>query len=775
DIEKVAVCSSLRSLKSTRTIESKAKRSSKIISLGHDSTLLASSHTVKMGFNSLVYSLRALSALRRSGLRMASTAAKPCQGDSLEFYLITGINTALGVFTVGTQVNTANIDNLSDVVICAFLASQLSSPQLVNDDLEQIHPDDLEEMDLRWQMAMLTMTARRFEYKVPRSEDTKHKETTRRTVPVETPASTALVSCDGLGGYDWSDQAKEDLKKSKLMVLGYKTGLQLVEERLEFFKKNEFIYLEDIKVLEVEIQMKDIAIKELRRNYKVAQKEKEGIQLTVEKLKNASKSLNKLIDCQIVDNCKKRLDEFFVKPIVENKSSKEETKAFRKNPDAPMVEVGGTCSILEIMKKLKEDIFLIKVTPKEGKSLAKLIDEIQVLLRVPRKNNVYSNDLKNIVFNGGLTCLFAKATSDESKLWHRRLGHLNFKTMSKLVKEILVAEGRNKTLIEAARTMLADSKLLTTFWAEAVNTTCYVQNRVLVVKSHNKTLYELFHGRTLALSFMKPFGCLVTILNTLDHLGKFNGKADEGFFIGYSLSCKAFRVFNSRKRIVEENLHIRFNENTLNVVDSGPDWLFDIDALTRIINYEPITAGTQSNGFAGTKVCDNAGQARKEKEPVKDYILLPLWTANSPFFQDPKSSQDDGFQPLSDSGKMADEDPSKGSKCRDQDKDDNANSTNNVNAASTNRVNAVSENISNELPSDINMPALKDTSTFNFSSDHEKDDEEADMNNIDTKIQVSPVPTTRIHKDHPLDQVIRDLHSTTQTRNMSKNLEEHGF
>nr|GEW64593.1 retrovirus-related Pol polyprotein from transposon TNT 1-94 [Tanacetum cinerariifolium] len=166
---------------------------------------------------------------------------------------------------------------------------------------------------------------------------------------------------------------------------------------------------------------------------------------------------------------------------------------------------------------------------------------------------------------------------------------------------------------------------------------------------------------------------------------------------------------------------------------SGPDWLFDIDALTIKINYEPIVVGTQSNGFV-----------------------------------------DDGFQPSSDSGKKVDEDPSKGSKSRDQEQDDNVNNINNVNAASTHVVNVVSENISNELTFDPNMPALEDISTFNFSSDHKDDAKEADMNNMDITIQVSPVPTTRIHKDHPLDQVIGDLHSTTQTRNISKNLKEHG-
>ncbi|GKD00488.1 putative ribonuclease H-like domain-containing protein [Tanacetum coccineum] len=155
-----------------------------------------------------------------------------------------------------------------------------------------------------------------------------------------------------------------------------------------------------------------------------------------------------------------------------------------------------------------------------------------------------------------------------------------------------VTERRNRILIEANRTMLADSKLPTTFWAEAVNTACYVQIRVLVVKPHNKTPYELFHGSTPTLRFMRPFGCPVNILNTIDHLGKFDGKADEGFFVGYSLNSKAFRVFNSRTRIVEENLLIRFSKSTPNVVGSGPDWLFNIDALVGTMNYELIVTGT---------------------------------------------------------------------------------------------------------------------------------------------------------------------------------------
>ncbi|GKE28173.1 ribonuclease H-like domain-containing protein [Tanacetum coccineum] len=224
-----------------------------------------------------------------------------------------------------------------------------------------------------------------------------------------------------------------------------------------------------------------------------------------------------------------------------------------------------------------------------------------------------------------------------------------------------VAERRNRTLIKVARTMLADSKLPTTFWAEVVNTACYVQNRVLVVKPHNKTAYELFHGRTPNLRFMRPFECHVTILNTIDHLGKFDGKA--------------FRVFNSRTRIVEENLHIRFSKSTPNVV--------------------------------GTKASDNASQARNETEPIKDYILLPLWTADPPYSQDPKSFHNDGSKLSSDDGNKVDEDPRKDSKCNDQEKEDNVNSTNNVNAASTNEVNDVGEKTSIKLPFDPNMHALK--------------------------------------------------------------------
>nr|GEZ02490.1 hypothetical protein [Tanacetum cinerariifolium] len=133
-----------------------------------------------------------------------------------------------------------------------------------------------------------------------------------------------------------------------------------------------------------------------------------------------------------------------------------------------------------------------------------------------------------------------------------------------------VAERRNRILIEAAKTMLADSKLPTTFWAEAVNTACYVQNRVLVVKPHFKTLYELFKGRSPALSFMRPFGCHVTILNTLDQLGKFDGKSDEGIFVSYSTNSKAFRAYNIRTRKEQTLMILQVKEQVLMQDKHGP-------------------------------------------------------------------------------------------------------------------------------------------------------------------------------------------------------------
>nr|GEZ47467.1 copia protein [Tanacetum cinerariifolium] len=318
-----------------------------------------------------------------------------------------------------------------------------------------------------------------------------------------------------------------------------------------------------------------------------------------------------------------------------------------------------------------------------------------------------------------------------------------------------VTERKNKTLFEAARTMLADSLLPIPFWAEAVNTVCYVQNRVLVTKPHNKTPYELLLGRTPSIGFMRPFGCLVTILNTLDPLGKFDRKADEGFFIGYSVNSKAFRVFNSRTRIVQKILHINFLENQPNVAGSGPKWLFDIDTLTQSMNYQPVVAGNQPNHNACIKEnLDSDDVAFDVKENENDVHVSPSNSAKPKKHDDKDKRDGRGKSPIDLSTGVRD--------LRDKFEEFLVNNTNIVNAAST-HVTAVGPNPTNSTnsfntanpsdtvvslnfgiarkslyvdpfnyPDDLDMPALED---IVYSDDEEDVGAEADFSNLETNSQ----------------------------------------
>ncbi|GJX01204.1 putative ribonuclease H-like domain-containing protein [Tanacetum coccineum] len=266
-----------------------------------------------------------------------------------------------------------------------------------------------------------------------------------------------------------------------------------------------------------------------------------------------------------------------------------------------------------------------------------LTDESRVLLKVPRKNNMNSVDLKNIVPKGGLTCLFVKATSDESKLWHRRLGFINFKTMNNLVK----------------------------------------------------------------------------------------GNLDETSGILKSFITGVENLIDQRVKVIR--------------CDNGTDF-----------------KNKEMNQFCERK--------------------------------DSKSSPDAGSKPLSDGEKKVDGDPSKEDESNDQEKDDNVNSTNNVNTASdgnsTNNVNVVSSTVnaasievnavgaksSIKVLDDPNMLELED---IVYLDNDEGVGAEADMKNLDAFMPISPIPTTRVHKNHPVEQIIGDLNSTPQTRRMAKNLEEH--
>nr|GEX43996.1 ribonuclease H-like domain-containing protein [Tanacetum cinerariifolium] len=425
-------------------------------------------------------------------------------------------------------------------------------------------------------------------------------------------------------------------------------------------------------------------------------------------------------------------------------------------------------------------------------------DENQVFLRVPKENNMYSVNLKNIVPSRDLTFLFAKATLDESNLWHRRLVHINFKTTNKLVKcnivrglpskvfeddHTCVACKKGKQHRASCKTKLVSSvnqplqrlhmDLFKPTFVKSLNKKSYClvvtddYSRVLVTKPQNKTPYELLHGRTLSIGFMRPFGCPVTILNTLDSLGKFDGKVDEGFLVGYSISSKAFRVFNSKTRIVQETLHINFLENKPNVVGSGHTWLLDIDTLTKTMNYQPITAGNQSNPSACVQ--EQFAAKKEREENVQQYVLFPVWSSGSinpqntygdatfdekePEFEGRKHESEINVSPSSSAQSKKHDDKTK-RKAKGKNPD-------NVAGTLVPAVGKISTNNTNTF----SVAELED---ITYSDDEDDVGAEADFTNLETSITVSPIPTTRVHKDHPVTQIIGDLSSATQTRSMTR-------
>nr|GEX10271.1 hypothetical protein [Tanacetum cinerariifolium] len=242
----------------------------------------------------------------------------------------------------------------------------------------------------------------------------------------------------------------------------------------------------------------------------------------------------------------------------------------------------------------------------------------------------------------------------------------------------------------------------------------------LVTKPHNKTPYELLHGRTPSIGFMRPFGCPVTILNTLDSLGKFDRKVDEGFLVEYSASSKAFRVFNSRTRIVQETLHVNFLENKPNVTGSGPTWLFDIDSLTKTMNYQPVTAGNQSNPSAGFQ--DNFDAEKAGEEIDQRYESK---------FDEKKPESKVNVSPSSSAQDLSVE----------------------------------FEDYSDNCINEVNAAELKDITFFN---DEDDVGAEADFNNLETSITISLILKTRVHKDHHVTQIIGDLSLATQTKSMTR-------
>nr|GEU90183.1 putative reverse transcriptase domain-containing protein [Tanacetum cinerariifolium] len=511
-----------------------------------------------------------------------------------------------------------------------------------------------------------------------RNQDSKNRKPTRRTVPVEETTSNALVSkCDGFG-YDWSDQVEEGPTNLALMAYSLTSLSSSTNSKVSNDSNCYSSCLEYVKDLKEQNEQLVKDLRTARGNQVNAVKAstywvwrpKHKVLDHVSRNNGASITLKKFdyVDAQgrsklVMAWVPKR--NYFSYYYVQG-NPQQDLK------DKGVIDSGfsrhmiGTRSYLTDYEEIDKGFVAYGGNSKGGKITGKgkirtdfkLTDESYVLLKVPKKDNMYSVDLNNVVPQ---------------------------------------------------------------------------------------------RGRKPALSFMRPFGYPATILNTIDHLGKFDEKADEGFFVGYFSNSKAFRVFNIRTKIVEENLHVKFSENTPNIAGSRPNWLFDIDALTKLVNYKQVVARNQSNGSAGTKGCDNVGKTRVEIEEKKDA-------------EDPENN--DNKVPSTEEPRV------------NQENDVNVNSTNNINYVSlTDNVagikdNVVDKNIVYGCTNDLNIPDLEEIDRF---GDAEDDDLVADINNLDTYFQVSLVPTTKIHKDHHLNQVIGDVQSTIQTSSMPKNLEEYGF
>nr|GEW24603.1 retrovirus-related Pol polyprotein from transposon TNT 1-94 [Tanacetum cinerariifolium] len=519
------------------------------------------------------------------------------------------VNTA-GIPTVSTQVSptSANVStaSISLDTACTYIASQYSCSQIKYEDINQIDEDDIKEMDIK-------------------SQDRGRRENFKQVSKVEESAPKDLMAIDGVG-CDWSYMTNEEEDHALVADQEAPTEFTLMAKSSYDTENKEGLGYSVVPPFA-----------------QVYSPPKKDMSWT---------GLPEFADDTITDYSRPSSS------IERNKGKAIKASAcWIWKPKQNLTNKGPNSNSVSVMFK--------KYT------------YIDTQGRLNGFSRYMTGNLSNLSdyepYDGGYVSfgqegckITGKGTikTDESELWHKRLGHLNFKTMNRLVRHNLVkglpskcfdnehtfvACLKGKQHKASCKTKLVHSmtKPLHTLHmdlfgptsAEAVNTACYVQNRVLVNMSQNKTPYELFNGRTPAIGFLKLFGCHVMILNTLDHLGKFKAKGDEGYFIGYSMSSKAFRVFNKRTNRVEENLHVDFLENKLIKKGAGPNWLFDIDTLTNSMNYVPVVSvGTNSTNFSGTK--DAASQDVKKDVSSLRYIALLNWFHEAHLESSTSNSQD---------------------------------------------------------------------------------------------------------------------------------------
>nr|GEV04409.1 ribonuclease H-like domain-containing protein [Tanacetum cinerariifolium] len=833
-----------------------------------------------------------------------------------------------------TGSNSEGLDQIHDRL--QNLVSQLK--------IHEIDVDDLEEMDLKWQMVMLTMRARRFLQKTGRNigangptsmwfdmskvecynchrkghfarecrslKDSRRPGATelqRRTVPVETSTSNALVSqCDGTGGYDWSYQAEEGTANFALMAFSSnsssdnETCIESIEARLLVYKQNESVFEENIKLLNIEVQLRDAALGTLRHKLEKAEKERDDIKLKLEKFQTSSKNLTDLLAsqtnkktglgynhsggyhvvpppytgtfmppkpdlvfntaptpvktdhiafnvrlsptrpaqdlshtarpsapiikdwvsdskedsetkvtqfvpsfaqssehvksprhsaqpiettilaatpvpaspksnssgkrrnrkacfvCKSVDHLIKDCDYHTKKmaqptsrtyaymghhkqyaPLTHLKPQKHRipTVVFTQSKPVPVVSVvqgkqgtwgnpqqvlqdkgvndsgcsrhmTGNMSYLSDFEEINRGYVAFGGNPNGGKITGK--GKIKtVLLRVPRENNMYNVNLKNIVPSEDLTCLFAKATIDESNLLHRRLGYINFKTINKLVKHKLV-RGLPTKVFENDNSYVACKK------GKQHRAFCKTKP-VSTVDQPLFSLYMDLFGPTLIQSINKKSYCLVII----DDYSRFTWV----FFL--ATKDETTPILKTFLTGLENQLSLKVKNNAEDAAFDGKEYDFDV------------------------------------KKPESKVILSPNINAQSKEQDDKTKKEAKGKSPVEFTTRYRD--------LNAEFQDCSENRSNEVNAASF------------TVPI-VGQKSLNNTNTFSanefediiYSNDEDVVGVEVDFNNLECSIPVSPIPTTRIHKDHHVSQIISDLSSTTQTRSMTRAVKDQG-
>ncbi|GJY55538.1 putative ribonuclease H-like domain-containing protein [Tanacetum coccineum] len=338
----------------------------------------------------------------------------------------------------------------------------------------------------------------------------------------------------------------------------------------------------------------------------------------------------------------------------------------------------------------------------------KMPDENQILLKVHRHHNMYSFDMKIPNPSKGFACLITKATSDKSKLWHRRLGHINFKNLNKLVKGNLVKGIPSKD---------ETSGILQNFIRQIEN---QLSHRFKIIRSDNGTGFK--NRDMLEFCGNQGFSLLPTTLLGRSVLGKFDGKSDEGFLVGYSLNSKAYRVYNLVTKRVEVNLHVNFLEDKPNVKGVGYRWMFDIDYLTDSMNYIPVSLENQANPHAEDNPKIQAFRRELEEIALKHLGTVP---------------------------------------------ENNTTSTPSVNTGSQ-TVNTGRLDHDDSLMPELEIFHKPETGIFDEAS-YDEEGVITDFNSLPTEIEVSPTPTLRIHSIHLKSQILGDPKSAVQTRSKVQN------